>query len=98
MTIDFSVVLAGIENAFTAINLLWLVIGVTLGLIAGTLPGFSGGSMMAVLLPLVTSLPVDTMLITLAAVYAANVYSDSTTGILYNIPGGAAGVPATLEG
>jgi len=98
MNIDLSVVLAGIEHAFTLTNLLWLLIGVCLGLIAGTLPGFSGGSMMAILMPLVVVLPVDTMLITLAAVYAANVYSDSTAGILYNIPGGAAGVPATVEG
>ena len=88
----------GLTNAFSYQNLLWLVVGVTLGLIAGTLPGFTGGSMMAVVLPLIVGLPVDTMLITLAAIYAANVYSDSTAGILYNIPGGAAGIPATVEG
>jgi putative tricarboxylic transport membrane protein len=98
VSVDFSVVLEGFTHAFSFHNLLWLAFGIVLGLIAGTLPGFSGGSMMAVVLPLIVTLPLDTMLITLAAIYAANVYSDSTTGILYNIPGGAAGIPATLEG
>jgi putative tricarboxylic transport membrane protein len=98
MGIDWSVVHEGMVHAFTAQNLLWLTAGVTLGLIAGTLPGFGGGSMMAVLLPIIVGLPVDTMLITLAGIYAANIYADSTTGILYNIPGGAAGIPATIEG
>lgn len=98
MAVDLAVVWEGLTNALTFYNLLWLVIGVTLGLISGTLPGLGGGTMMAILLPIATTLPVDTMLITLAAIYAANVYADSTTGILYNIPGGAAGIPATVEG
>lgn len=98
MSVDFSVVADGLVHAFSWHNLVWLAAGVLLGLFAGTLPGFSGGSMMAVVLPLIVTLPIDTMLITLAAIYAANVYSDSTTGILYNIPGGAAGIPASVEG
>lgn len=98
MEVDLAVVGEGLRNALTLYNIMWLVIGVTLGLISGTLPGLGGGTMMAILLPIATTLPVDTMLITLAAIYAANVYADSTTGILYNIPGGAAGIPATVEG
>lgn len=98
MGVDLATVLEGFQNAFALHNLIWLVFGVFLGLIAGTLPGFSGGSMMAVLLPIILGLPLDTMLIALAGIYAANVYADSTTGILYNIPGGAAGIPATVEG
>lgn len=98
MGVDLSVVGEGLVHALTLHNLVWLVIGVTLGLISGTLPGLGGGTMMAILLPIATTLPIDTMLITLAAIYAANVYADSTTGILYNIPGGAAGIPASLEG
>jgi putative tricarboxylic transport membrane protein len=98
MGVDLGTVFEGFQNAFAFHNLVWLVFGVFLGLISGTLPGFSGGSMMAVLLPIIIGLPLDTMLIALAGIYAANVYADSTTGILYNIPGGAAGIPATVEG
>jgi putative tricarboxylic transport membrane protein len=98
MGVDLTIVLEGLQHAFTVQNLIWLTFGVFLGLISGTLPGFSGGSMMAVLLPIILTLPLDTMLIALAGIYAANVYADSTTGILYNIPGGAAGIPATVEG
>lgn len=98
MNFDWSVVLEGMSNAVAIHNIIWLAAGVFLGLISGTLPGLGGGSMMAVLLPIVVTLPVDTMLIALAGIYAANIYADSTTGILYNIPGGAAGIPATIEG
>lgn len=98
MGVDLSIVWEGMTHALTFQNLLWLCIGATLGLIAGTLPGLGSGSMMAILLPIVVTLPVDTMLIALAGIYAANIYADSTTGILYNIPGHAAGIPATIEG
>lgn len=98
MGVDLTIVLDGLQNAFSLQNLLWLIVGVVLGLLAGTLPGFTGGSMMAVVLPLLIGLPIDTMLIVLAAIYAANVYADSTAGILYNIPGGASGIPTTIEG
>ncbi len=98
MGIDLSVVMEGMTHAITLQNLLWLAVGATLGLVAGTLPGLGSGSMMAILLPVVVTLPVDTMLISLAGIYAANIYADSTTGILYNIPGHAAGIPASMEG
>jgi putative tricarboxylic transport membrane protein len=79
-------------------NLMWLGIGTVLGLIAGTLPGISGVSMMALMLPFTFGMPTETSVLMLIGVYASATYSSSTGGILYNIPGGAAGIPATLEG
>lgn len=79
-------------------NLMWLGLGTILGLIAGTLPGISGVSMMALMLPFTFGMPTETSVLMLVGVYASATYSSSTGGILYNIPGGAAGIPATLEG
>lgn len=92
----------GMDEALLALmnpaNLGWIAMGTVLGLIAGTLPGVSGVSMMALLLPFTIGLPPETSVLMLIGVYAASTYSASTGGILYNIPGGAAGVPTTIEG
>ncbi|KMK65102.1 tripartite tricarboxylate transporter permease [Puniceibacterium sp. IMCC21224] len=93
-----SPILDAIIFLFSLDNLLWLALGTCLGLIAGTLPGISGVSMMALLLPFTYGLPPQTAVLMLVGVYAASVYSASTGGILYKIPGDAAGVPATVEG
>ncbi|WGF87831.1 tripartite tricarboxylate transporter permease [Marinivivus vitaminiproducens] len=79
-------------------NLGWLALGTVLGLVAGTLPGISGVSMMALILPFTYGMAPETAVLMLVGVYAASTYSSSTGGILYNIPGGAAGIPATVEG
>lgn len=79
-------------------NLGWIAIGTVLGLVAGTLPGVSGVSMMALLLPFTFGMPPETSVLMLIGIYAASTYSSSTGGILYNIPGGAAGIPTTIEG
>ncbi|WP_299821916.1 tripartite tricarboxylate transporter permease [uncultured Jannaschia sp.] len=79
-------------------NLSWIALGTLLGLIAGTLPGVSGVSMMALLLPFTFGMEPETSVLMLIGIYAASTYSSSTGGILYNIPGGAAGVPTTMEG
>lgn len=92
----------GILEAFTVLispaNLAWIALGTVLGLVAGTLPGVSGVSMMALLLPFTFGMPPETSVLMLIGIYAASTYSSSTGGILYNIPGGAAGVPTTIEG
>jgi putative tricarboxylic transport membrane protein len=76
----------------------WIFIGVLLGLIGGTLPGVSGVTMMAVILPIMYKMPLDTVTMAIIGIYAAGVYSSSTPGILYNIPGDAPGIPTTIEG
>ena len=91
-------VLAGLKAAFGWHQLLWLVIGSALGMVAGTLPGISGATMLSVLLVFVTKVPTDCMVIAMAAIYAASTYSGSTAGILYNVPGDAPGIPSTIEG
>ena len=82
----------------TPMNLVWIGLGTLLGLVAGTLPGVSGVSMMALLLPFTFGMPPETSVLMLIGIYAASTYSSSTGGILYNIPGGAAGIPTTVEG
>lgn len=79
-------------------NLLWIALGTILGLITGALPGVSGVSMMALMLPFTFGMPPEIAVLMLIGVYASSTYSNSIGGIVYNIPGGAAGIPTTLEG
>ncbi len=95
---DFTSVMQGLLRAVSPTNLLFLGIGTTLGLFAGTLPGISGSTMLGVMLAFMFRFELDTIVIALTGIYAASVYSGSTSGILYNIPGDATGVPTTIEG
>lgn len=91
-------IVQGLHNVFGFNQLLWLVIGIVLGLFGGTLPGISGATMLAVLVGFVFKFPLDCMVIALAGICAASTYSGSTAGILYNVPGDAPGIPSTIEG
>lgn len=95
---DISAVIAGLETLFQPVTLLWLVVGVLLGLAGGTLPGISGATLLAVILVFVLRLPLEAIVIAMAGIYAASVYAGSSTGILYNVPGDAAAIPSTIEG
>ncbi|GHS96645.1 hypothetical protein AGMMS50276_15350 [Synergistales bacterium] len=88
----------GLLTACHPQQLLWLCIGVTLGLIGGTLPGISGATMLSIMLVFVSKFPLDCMVIAMAGIYAASTYSGSTAGILYNVPGDAPGIPSAIEG
>jgi putative tricarboxylic transport membrane protein len=90
--------LQGLASVFHWQQLMWLCIGVFLGLVGGTLPGISGATMLSIMLVFVSKFPLDCMVIAMAGIYAASTYSGSTAGILYNVPGDAPGIPTTIEG
>lgn len=96
--LSLDILLEGLTAAFGWKQLMWLVIGTALGMVAGTLPGISGATMLSVLLVFVGKVPLDCMVIAMAGIYAASTYSGSTAGILYNVPGDAPGIPSTIEG
>lgn len=96
--LSIETIIEGFASAFGWNQLLWLVVGTGLGMIAGTLPGISGATMLSVLLVFVSKVPLDCMVIAMAGIYGASTYSGSTAGILYNVPGDAPGIPSTIEG
>jgi TctA family transporter len=88
----------GIEAAFTLTNLLYCLIGVTIGTLVGVLPGLGPIATIAILLPVTFTLPPVASLIMLAGIYYGAQYGGSTTAILINIPGEATSVATTLDG
>ncbi len=98
MTETFSALMSGFAVALQPINLLWGVIGVTLGTLIGVLPGVGPALTVAMLLPLTTKLDPTGALIMFAGIYYGAMYGGSTTTILLNAPGESASIATALEG
>lgn len=91
-------ILLGIGNAFTPINLGAMVLGVVIGMIFGAIPGLSGATAMSLLLPLTFVFRADTGVLFLIAIWNAAVYAGSISAICLNIPGTAAAAACAIEG
>ncbi len=88
----------GFDAAFTLSNLLYCLLGVTIGTLVGVLPGLGPIATIAILLPVTFTLPPVASLIMLAGIYYGAQYGGSTTAILINLPGEATSVATTLDG
>ncbi len=88
----------GFSVALTPINLLYCLIGVSLGTLIGVLPGIGPIGTIAMLLPATFALPPVSALIMLAGIYYGAQYGGSTTAILVNLPGESSSVVTCLDG
>ncbi|MGC5617696.1 tripartite tricarboxylate transporter permease [Georgenia sp. Z1491] len=91
-------ILLGFETAFTATNLLYCLIGVTLGTVIGMLPGLGSASGVGLLLPLTFGLEPVTAIIMLAGIYYGAQYGGTISSVLIGAPGEAATAVTVLEG
>jgi putative tricarboxylic transport membrane protein len=90
--------LHGFGVALQPMNLLWGLIGVTLGTFIGVLPGVGPALTVAMLLPLTAKLDPTGALIMFAGIYYGAMFGGSTTTILLNTPGESASIATALEG
>lgn len=88
----------GFGAALTPINLLIMVIGVTVGIVIGCLPGLSAAMGVALLLPLTFSMEASTGLIMLGAIYCGAIFGGSISAILIHTPGTPAAAATAIEG
>ncbi|MEO9339586.1 tripartite tricarboxylate transporter permease [Mesorhizobium sp. SB112] len=79
-------------------NLVYALIGVTLGTAVGVLPGIGPALTVALLLPVTYKLDPAGSLIMFAGIYYGGMYGGSTTSILLNTPGESASIVTALEG
>jgi putative tricarboxylic transport membrane protein len=94
----FDALMAGFGVALAPLNLLWGLVGVTLGTAVGVLPGVGPALTVAMLLPLTVKLDPTGALIMFAGIYYGAMYGGSTTTILLNTPGESASIATALEG
>jgi putative tricarboxylic transport membrane protein len=94
----FSNLLLGFQVAASPTNLLYCLLGVTLGTLIGILPGIGPSATVALLLPLTFGMPDTAALIMLAGIFYGAQYGGSTTAILVNLPGESSSVVTCLDG
>ena len=94
----FGYLMHGLGEAMAPLNLLYALIGVTLGTAVGVLPGIGPALTVALLLPVTYQLDPTGSLIMFAGIYYGGMYGGSTTSILLNTPGESASIITALEG
>ena len=90
--------LQGFITAGTPINLLWALVGCTIGTAVGVLPGIGPATAVAMLLPITLTVEPTASMIFFAGIYYGAMYGGSTTSILLNTPGEAGSMVTALEG
>jgi putative tricarboxylic transport membrane protein len=92
------VLLQGLAAALQWPAIGYLLLGIMLGLYFGAVPGLSGLSGMAILLPFTFGMDPVSALSFLIGMYAVTTTSDSITAILIGVPGTAAAQATVLDG
>jgi putative tricarboxylic transport membrane protein len=88
----------GFAVALTPVNLIWSLVGVTLGTAIGILPGIGPALTIALLLPVTYYLDPTAAFIMFGGLYYGAMYGSSTTAILINTPGETGSLVTTIDG
>ncbi|TDL81151.1 tripartite tricarboxylate transporter permease [Palleronia sediminis] len=88
----------GFWLAIQPINLMLIIIGVTLGLFIGAMPGLGSVNGVAILLPITFLVPPASAIIFLAAIYYGAMYGGAISSITLGIPGASTAVATTFDG
>jgi putative tricarboxylic transport membrane protein len=88
----------GFSVAVSLQNLLYCLIGVSVGTLIGVLPGVGPLATIAMLLPLTYNVSAVSALIMLAGIYYGAQYGGSTTAILVNLPGETSAIVTCIDG
>jgi putative tricarboxylic transport membrane protein len=100
---ELSSLMHGFAIALSLKNVLYMFVGVTLGVLIGVLPGLGGANGVAILLPLTFVLAqqpggTTTAIILLSCIYWGALFGGAITSILFNIPGEPWSVATTFDG
>ncbi len=80
------------------VNILYMFVGIVLGVLIGVLPGLGGANGVAILLPLTFTMSPTTAIIMLTSIYWGALFGGAITSILFNIPGEPWSVATTFDG
>jgi putative tricarboxylic transport membrane protein len=90
--------LQGFETAMTWTNLFYCLIGVTLGMFIGVLPGLGPVSGTSLLIPITFGMEPVSAIIMLSGIFYGSMYGGTITSVLVNVPGEAASVITCIDG
>jgi len=84
-----------VQHLIAPRNILIISIGVTLGIVFGSIPGFTGSNTVAIFLPFTLPLEPDIAIVFLSCLYVGANYGGAIPAVLINTPG-TAGATATV--
>src|SRR6266480_2376935 len=95
--------MGGFAVALTWKNLVFMLVGITLGVLIGVLPGLGGANGVAILLPLTFTMATQpggtvSAIIMLSCIYWGALFGGAITSVLFNIPGEPWSVATTFDG
>ncbi|MCY4333729.1 MAG: tripartite tricarboxylate transporter permease [Litoreibacter sp.] len=88
----------GVLLALAPTNLFLILIGVTVGLFIGAMPGLGSVNGVAILLPITFLVPPASAIIFLAAIYYGAMYGGAISSVTLGIPGASTAVATTFDG
>jgi putative tricarboxylic transport membrane protein len=88
----------GIVTAVQPLNLMLILVGVSVGLFIGAMPGLGSVNGVAILLPVTFLVPPGSAIIFLAAIYYGAMYGGAISSITLGIPGASTAVATTFDG
>jgi len=91
-------VLDGFGVVLEPANLLYCLLGVTIGMLIGVLPGLGPAATIAILLPLTYGVEPVTAIIMLAGIFYGAQYGGTITSVLLRLPGEASAVVTVFDG
>jgi putative tricarboxylic transport membrane protein len=94
----FQHLIEGFAIVFTPVNLLIILVGCTVGLFIGAMPGLGSVNGVAILLPMTFIVPPTSAIIFLAAIYYGAMYGGAISSIMLGIPGASTAVATTFDG
>ena len=95
---ELSALFHGFSVVLSPMNVLLMLVGITLGVLIGVLPGLGGANGVAILLPLTFSMSPTSAIIMLSCIYWGALFGGAITSILFNIPGEPWSVATTFDG
>lgn len=94
----FALLADGFATSLSPINIFIVLIGVTVGLFIGAMPGLGSVNGVAIVLPLTFIVPPSSAIILLCAIYYGAMYGGAVSSILLGIPGASTAVATTFDG
>ncbi len=95
---DFETIIAGFASSLTLANLVFICLGVIVGIVVGAIPGLNGPMAIAICVPLTFVLDPLTAIAFLIGINKGANYGGSVSAILINVPGAAEAMATTFDG
>lgn len=95
---DIATILGGLSDALTLTNVLYIVLGVTIGQVIAAIPGLGTVMALAVAIPFTLSLDTLTAVAFLISISKGGTVGGAVSAILLNTPGSAEAAATTFDG